>query len=157
MQATAFLLGAEMLLLIAWLGTANVRHYPDLQKVHGPRIRVVVLAMRHAAAGAHQLHIAGTDHRAGAQGVLVFQRAFEHIGENFHVAVRVLAEAFAGGHAVIVDHQQIGKTLFFRVAIAGEGKGMERLQPAVIGQATIRCFAKGQHDEISFWDVDSSE
>ncbi|MNH41734.1 hypothetical protein D3C79_1032900 [compost metagenome] len=87
----------------------------------------------------------------------MFQRAFKYVGENLHVAVRVLAEAFTGGHAVIVDHQQIGKTLFFGVAIAGEGKGMERLQPAVIGQATIRCFAKSQHDEISFGDVNSSE
>ena len=104
---------------------------------------MVVLAVRHAAAGAHQLHVAGADHRTGAQGVLVFQRAFEHIGENLHVAVRVLAEAFTGGHAVIVDHQQVGKTLLFRVAIVGEGKGMERLQPTVIGQRHDPMLCEG--------------
>jgi len=34
---------------------------------------------------------------------------------------------------------------------------MERLQPTVIGRAAIRGFAKGQHDEISCQDVNSSE
>ncbi|MOA12240.1 hypothetical protein D3C78_1322170 [compost metagenome] len=146
-----------MLLLIARFGAADVGHDPDLQKVHRPGAGVVELTVGHAAACAHQLHVAGADHRTGAQGVLVFQGTFKHIGENLHVAVRVLAEAFAGGDAVVVDHQQVGKTLLFRVAIVGEGKGMERLQPAVIGQATIRGFAKSQHDEISCGDVNSSE
>jgi hypothetical protein len=71
--------------------------------------------------------------------------------------MRVLAEAFARGNAVIVNHQQVGKTLFARVAIAGEGKGVKGLQPAMIGEATIGGFAKSQHDEISLRDVNSSE
>ncbi|MCY1180433.1 hypothetical protein D9M73_208750 [compost metagenome] len=146
-----------MLLLIARFGAADVGHDPDLQKVHRPGSGVVEFTVGHAAACAHQLHVAGADHGTCAQGVLVFQGTFKHIGENLHVAVRVLAEAFAGGDAVVVDHQQVGKTLLFRVAIVGEGKGMERFQPAVIGQATIRGFAKSQHDEISCGDVNSSE
>jgi hypothetical protein len=118
---------------------------------------MVEFAVGHAAAGAHQLHVAGADHRAGAQGVLMFQRTFEHVGKDLHVAVRVLAETLAGRHAVIVDHQQVGKTLFARVAVAGEGKGVEGLQPAMIGEAAVGSFAKGQHDEFSLQDVDSSE
>lgn len=91
---------------------------------------MVELAVRHAAAGAHQLYVARADHRAGAQRVFMFQRTFEHVGKDLHVAMRVLAETFSGGNAVIVDHQQVGKTLFTRVAVAGKGKGVERLQPA---------------------------
>jgi hypothetical protein len=149
LQATAFLLRAEVLLLITRFSAADVRYDPDLQEVHRPGRRMIVFTVGHATAGAHQLHVAGADHRTGAQGVLVFQGTFEHIGENLHVPVRVLAEAFTGCHAVIVDHQQVGKTLLPRVAVVGKGKGMERLQPTVIGRAAIRGFAKGQHDEIS--------
>ena len=71
--------------------------------------------------------------------------------------MRMLAETFTGGNAVIVDYQQVGKALFTRIAIAGKGKGVERLQPAMIGEATIGGFAKSQHDEISWRDVNSSE
>ncbi|MNL62498.1 hypothetical protein D3C87_1865240 [compost metagenome] len=83
-------------LLVAGLGTAFVRHDPDLQKVHRGFGRVVELAVLHAAAGAHHLHVAGDDHRARAHRILVCQFAFEHIGEDFHVAVAVGAEAFCG-------------------------------------------------------------
>jgi len=34
---------------------------------------------------------------------------------------------------------------------------VKRLQPAVIGEAAIGGFAKSQHDEISWRDVNSSE
>ncbi|MGF6318614.1 hypothetical protein ABIA60_004892 [Pseudomonas frederiksbergensis] len=37
----------------------------------------------------------------------MFQGTFEHIGKNLHVAVRVLAKAFASRYTVVVDHQQV--------------------------------------------------
>jgi hypothetical protein len=35
---------------------------------------------------------------------LVLQRAFEDVRDDLHVAVRVPAEALAGGDAILVDH-----------------------------------------------------
>ncbi|MGF6318615.1 ABC-type multidrug transport system fused ATPase/permease subunit [Pseudomonas frederiksbergensis] len=66
LQAPAFFLRAEVLLLVTRFGAANLWHDPDLQEVHRFVRRMVELAVSHAAASAHQLHITGTDHRTGA-------------------------------------------------------------------------------------------
>jgi hypothetical protein len=61
---------------------------------------MVELAVHHAAAGAHALHVAGADHAgrlAIAHAVLVRQLAREHIADDLHVAVAMRAEAAAGG------------------------------------------------------------
>ncbi|MNG14068.1 hypothetical protein D3C84_977950 [compost metagenome] len=79
----------------------------------------------------------------------MFQRPFEHIGKDLHVPVRMLAETLGGGDPVIVDDQQVGEALFVEVPVAGEREGVERGQPAVAGNAAIRSFAKGQHDQFS--------
>ncbi|MNN89189.1 hypothetical protein D3C81_2069660 [compost metagenome] len=68
----------------------------------------------------------------------MFQRAFEHVGEDFHVAVRVGVEAAALADAVVVDHQQIRKAHVLRVVVAAKGKAVLRIQPTEIGKAT-RC------------------
>ncbi|MNE56549.1 hypothetical protein D3C80_1514610 [compost metagenome] len=68
---------------------------------------VVELTVCHAGTCAHQLHIAGDNHRAGAHGVFVRQCAFQHIGDNFHVAVRMRAKAATCCNLIIVDDQQV--------------------------------------------------
>ena len=138
-----------MLLLITGCGTADVGHDPDLQEVHRLVRAVVELAVGHAAASAHQLHVTGANDRARAQGVLVFQRPFEHIGKDLHVPVWMLAKTLGGGDPVVVDDQQVGEALFVEVAVAGEREGVERGQPAVASNAAVRSFAKGQHDQFS--------
>jgi hypothetical protein len=84
---------------------------------------VVELAVQHAGAGAHALHVAGADHAGGrrrrrlavAHRVLVRQRAFEHVADDLHVAVAMRAEAGAGGDAVFVDDTQVAHAHVRRV------------------------------------------
>src|SRR5206468_9919370 len=83
----------------AWLN-------PDLQKMQRLALRGIELTVRHALACAHELNLARLEHAAVAHAVLVFQRAFEHVAENLHVAMRMRAEALARRDAVVVDDAQ---------------------------------------------------
>jgi hypothetical protein len=73
---------------------------------------VVELAVAHAGAGAHALHLAGQDGRAIAHAVLVRQRAVEHVADDLHVAVAMGAEAGARGDAVFVDDPQVAQPMW---------------------------------------------
>ena len=86
---------------------------------------LVELAVRHAAAGAHALHVARHDGRAGAHRVLVRERALEHIADDLHVAMPVRAEPRARLHAVLVDDAQRPEAHVPRVVVIGEGKAVE--------------------------------
>ncbi len=106
---------------------------------------MVELAVAHAGAGAHPLHVAGTDHarvgaarRAVAHAVLVRQLAAEHVADDLHVAVAVRAEAGAAGDAVLVDDAQGAQAHPARVVIVREREAVEALEPAVVGVAAIR-------------------
>jgi hypothetical protein len=118
---------------------------PDLQEMYGLGLRMVVFAVGDAGSCAHQLDVAGHDHRARAHGVLVFQRAFQHVRENFHVPVRMLAETLRRCDAVVVDHQQVGKAVLLRVVVVGEGKRMTRTEPAVLRAAALIGVSDIEH------------
>jgi hypothetical protein len=135
----------QTLLLVAGLDAGHVRLDPDLQEVRGLVLGVVELAVLHAAARAHALHVAGRNALDVAQRVLVRQFAGQHVADDLHVAVAVRAEAGAGGDAVFVDHAQVAEAHVLRVVVAGEGKAVERLEPAVVGIAAVLGFAQGQH------------
>ena len=62
--------------------------------------------MAHAGSGGHVLEFAGNEGLAGAGAVLMLDRAFQNIGEDLHVAVRMLAKARCGRDAVLVDDAQ---------------------------------------------------
>src|SRR5664280_223597 len=114
--------------------------------------RVVELAVLHAAPGAHALHVARPDdagRRAlaatGAHAVFVRQLAFEHIADDFHIAMAVRAEAASGRDAILVDDAQVAAAHMPRVVIVGERKAVAALQPAVVGIAAVGRFAKRDH------------
>ena len=71
----------------------DIRLNPDLQKMQLVRLRAVELAVPHAAARAHALHVARADGRSRADGVLVRELPFEHVADDLHVAMPVGAEA----------------------------------------------------------------
>ena len=121
-QAPALPGGGKVLLLVTRRDPQPVGHDPYLQEVHQFLARGIELAVGDAAARAHHLHVAGADHRAGAHRVLVFQRTLQHIGEYFHVPVRMRAEARAGLDAIVIDHQQVGETDLLWIMVAAEGK-----------------------------------
>ena len=56
----------KRLLLVAGRDAAPLGQDPDLEEVHRLGRRRVELAVHDAGAGAHPLHVAGADHRAGA-------------------------------------------------------------------------------------------
>ena len=168
-QPAALVRVGEMLLLVARVDAAHVRLDPDLQEVHGLALRPVELAVQHAAAGAHPLHVAGTDHRAGARRVLVRERALEHVADDLHVAVAVRREAGAGHDAVLVDDPQRPELDVLGVEVVGERERVVRAEPAVVGIATVvgtsdldhrtpPCWVGGQHmsDQIDKKDEKSA-
>ena len=106
---------------------------------------MVELAVPHAAAGAHALHVARHDGRAVAHRVLVRELALEHVADDLHVAVAVRAEARAGLHAVLVDDAQRAEAHVLRVVVVGEGEAVIRIEPAVVGVAAFVGAAQGDH------------
>ena len=111
----------------------------------GLALGVVELAVHHAAAGAHALHVAGRDALDVAHAVLVGEVALQHIADDFHVAVPVGAEAGTRRDAVLVDDAQVAPAHVGGIVVTGERKAVVGLQPAVIGIATFLGLAKGQH------------
>ena len=57
------------------------------------------------------------------------QRSFQHVGEDFHVAVRVGREPCAGNDAVLVDHPKIAEAHVLRVVVVTERKGVTAVEP----------------------------
>ena len=109
---------------------------PDLQQPAALR-PLVHLAVHDAAAGAHPLHLAGPQRFAVAHGVTVVQHPLHHHGDDLHVPVGVHAEAPAGRHPVVVDHQQWPEAPPGGVIVAGEAEAVPALQPAV---AAVEAF-----------------
>jgi hypothetical protein len=99
--------------------------------------RMVELAVLHAAARAHALHVAGRNALDVAHIVLVRQLAGEHITDDFHVAVAMRAEAGAGRNPVFIDDAQVAKAHVFWIVITGKRETVEGLQPAMIGIAAF--------------------
>src|SRR4029077_20701043 len=78
-QPAALLVGAEALLLVGGLDAGDLRLDPDLQKMRDARFFVVELAVPHAAARAHSLHVPRDDGRAIAHGILGPGRPLQNI------------------------------------------------------------------------------
>src|SRR5918992_271637 len=136
-QAAALLARRIRLLLVRGCDAFAVRLDPDLQEV-GDAGRVgVVLAVPHAGAGAHALHVARHDDRGVAHRVLVRERPGEHVAHDFHVAMGMRAEAGPGLHAVLVDHDERAVAGMPRVVIVGERERVIALEPAVLRMAAL--------------------
>jgi len=110
---------------------------PDLQKMQPMGAAGIELAMRHAAARAHELNLPRLEHTAIAQAVLVLQRTFQHIAKDFHIAMRMRAKALSGCNAVVIDDAQRPKTHLRWIVVVAEGKGVMGVQPAVVRAAAL--------------------
>src|SRR5437762_14013761 len=93
---------------------------PDLQKVERFGAAGIELTVRDAASRAHELNLAGLEHAAVAHTVLVLQRAFQHVTEDFHVAVRMRAKALSGRDAIVVNDAQRAEADMRRVVVVGK-------------------------------------
>src|SRR5580693_4296100 len=110
--------------------------------------RRIHLAMADAAAGAHALSVAGANDRTRAQAVLVLKRAVQNVSNNFHVAVRVGGEPFAGRDPVFVDHAQGTKSHETRIVILVERKRVAGIEPAEIAATALIAASNVDHDKI---------
>ena len=128
-------------MLVARGNAAHIGLNPYLEEMRGGVGRVVELAVLHAAARAHALHVARRNAFDVAHAVFVRQVARHHVADDFHVAVAVRAKAHARRNAVFVDDAQIAPAHVRRVVVAGKRKAVERLEPAVVGVAALGRFA----------------
>ena len=104
----------------------------------------VEFAVRDAPSGAHQLNLAGLQRPAVAEAVAMRQGTLQHVAENFHVAVRMRAEALSAGDAIVVDDPQRPEAHVGGIEVIGKRERVLRLQPAVIGLAAFLGLAKLQ-------------
>ncbi len=65
------------------------------------------------------------------------EAAFQHVGEDLHVLVRVGRESAPGRDDVVIDDPQRAESHVGRVVIIGEGKRETALQPAVVGETPL--------------------
>src|SRR5262249_6916030 len=94
-------------------------------------------AVGDAGSGAHALELAGPDHRASTHAVAMGQFALEHIGDDFHVPMRVGAEPLPTLDAILVDHTQRPEPHLPRIIVVGERERVPAVEPTVVGVSTI--------------------
>ncbi|KAG1256364.1 hypothetical protein G6F65_016343 [Rhizopus arrhizus] len=150
LQPATLLRVAESALFVLRGNAGHVGLDPDLQHVRfGVRQRVE-LGVHHTAASAHPLHVAGLDGRTAAHAVLVRNGAVQHIGDDLHVPMAVRAEAAAGSNAVVIDHAQCAEAHVSRGVVVGEGKGVKRIEPPMVGVTPFGSAANRKHCGLLF-------
>ncbi|MNJ75706.1 hypothetical protein D3C77_728420 [compost metagenome] len=60
------------------------------------------------------------------------------------------AKTASGGDAVVVDDAQRAKAHMSRVVVVGEGKGVKRIQPSVVGVTPFVSAANRKHCGLLF-------
>src|SRR6202789_720881 len=149
-QSAAFFRLRKMLLLVARFDAEHARLHPDLKKMHGGPGRWVEFAMKHAGTCAHALNVARPNDRSISHGVLVRELALEHIADDFHVPMRMGPKPLACRHPVLVDHPQRPELHVLRVEIVPEREAVIRIEPPMIGMATI-CATSDVVHRTSYW------
>lgn len=122
---------AESELVVPGSDAALLGVDPNLQKFGELGLARVEFAMENARSGAHDLDFAFADDRTVAHAVLMFERAFERYGDDFHIVVRVLSEPRPRGDGIVVEHSKGSKPHSGRVVISRERERMVGVEPAV--------------------------
>ncbi|GAB1381933.1 hypothetical protein MASR1M50_02510 [Burkholderiales bacterium] len=154
-QAAPLVGSGNRLLLVARANAGALGQQPDLQEVRDLVGRVVELAVLHASAGTHALHVARRDALHVAHAVAVRQLALQHVADDLHVAVPMGAEAGAGRDAVLVDDAQVAPAHVGRVVIVGKREAVPAVQPAVVGVAALVGVTDLEHEKSPFNACDS--
>ena len=138
----------EMLLVVHRLVAPAIGDHPDLIEMRGVGVRGVEFTMRNAGSRAHVLNVAGLDDGPVAHAVLVSQRAFENIGDDFHVTMRMRGETATPGDAVVIHDPQGAELDMLRVVIIGERESEAAVEPTVVGMAALVAFADKNHESL---------
>lgn len=113
---------------------AAVGNDPDLE-YPGVAILLIIFGMPDARARRHHLNVACLGTAFIPQIVPMGDRAFAHIGDDFHILVRVRRKAGSRSDDVIIPHAQTAPVGAFRVMIIRKGKMMPGVKPAMVGGA----------------------
>src|ERR1700674_5090432 len=107
--------------------------------------------MRNAAARGHFLDLIGAKLFHVSHTVFVRKFAFQHVAEDFHITMPMGAESLAGSNAVLIDNPQAAKSHVFGIVIIGKRKTMVRIQPPMVGMATLFALADRNHGLLLIW------
>src|SRR3546814_20661923 len=95
-----------------------------------------------AASGVHDLHVACSRAPLVAEAVLVRDRAFADVGDDFHVGLGLRRETAVRRDAVVVPDAQAAPAHSRRFVIAREREMEMPIQPTVAGGAYWRKAAR---------------
>src|SRR6185312_2880580 len=93
----------------------------------------------------HHLHVTGLGAALVAERVLVGDRAFADIGDDFHVGMWMRREAGVRRDLVVVPHAKRAVAHVLGVIVAAEGEVMLRLQQAMVGGAAFLKWSQFDH------------
>ena len=110
--------------------------------------RMIEFAVPNARPGRHPLHVAGPDDRASANTVFMFQRAFDDVRDDLHVAVAVGAEPRPGPDPVLIDNSQRAEAHVTGVVVVAKRKGVTTVQPPQIGRAAFLRASHCDHGQL---------
>ena len=71
----------------------------------------------------------------------MLERAFQYIGDDLHVAVRVRRKSRAGRDAIVIDDPQGTEPHVVGVVVVPEREGVAALEPAQFGLPAVLGFA----------------
>src|SRR5208282_926132 len=144
-EASARLRIVDGALLVARRDAVRGRRDPDLQKMDRVGLRMIEFAVRDSRPSTHTLRFAGTNDRAGADAVLVFERTLENVGDNLHVAMPVGGKTRARADAVLVDYAQRAKSHLPGVVVVAEREGVTAVEPVDLRLSAIGGLARRYH------------
>ena len=118
--------------------SALTREQPNLKQPQRS-FAAVVLGMADTRPGAHDLHVSRDRGADVARVVFVRYNTLPHIGDDFHVDVRVATETRARGNFIVVPNHERAERTVGTVAIGGNGKMVVCVEPSMMA-AVERCF-----------------
>ena len=133
--------GVKAALFVARRDAIFFRHNPDLVQMQFFRVAWVVLRVTNPGTRAHDLELTRRHLLFIPHAVLVLNGPFQHVGQDFHVLVRMGSEALACINHVVIDHPQRREAHKVRVVIVRERESMPGIQPAVVSVAAFVSFA----------------
>src|SRR5262249_48446071 len=71
--------------------------------------------------------------------------AFEHVGDDLHVPVRVCWESGTRSHAIFIDDSEMTKAHILRIMIVPEREGMAAIEPAGLCFTSFSCRSYSNH------------
>src|SRR5262249_29190547 len=136
-QLAGALLGRKLLLLVRGRQPGAFGQYPHLEQLDRRFFRKVEFGMRDARASRHPLRLPGANQPGAARAVFVPQRAFQHVGHDLHLAMRMRRESSAARDCVMVEDSQRPESHVIRVVVAVETEQPVRRQPVALQMKSV--------------------